>query len=259
MIKLDRIRFSYGENTILANVTLSFSLGEFVAVLGPNGSGKTTLLRSIAGMLQPSKGKVLLHGKPIQQYNARALAQAMAWVPQSIHAEMAFPVLDTVLMGRHAYHRRFASDSQADIAMAYDALRETGAASYADKKITELSGGELQRVLTARALCQDTPILLLDEPVSNLDIRHQVDILDVLAKRAAEKKVLVICVLHDLNLAAHYAQRVILMHQGKIVADGSPEEVLTAQQLEDVYGIGLHPLQGPEGTVWIPQYNRHSY
>ena len=255
MLTIQHISFRFDGVEALRDVSLCLKQGEFVAILGPNGSGKTTLLRNMAGVLTPQSGQVLLQGRPISSFGARERARLMAWVPQGVHADLAFTALETVLMGRYAYHSRFASDTQEDIARARAALQEAGAAHYAGKKVTELSGGELQRVLVARALCQGSPILLLDEPVSNLDIRHQVDILQVIAARVQCQNALAVCVLHDLNLAAHYAHRIILMHQGQIVADGSPRQVLTASRLEAVYGIPLHQAETPEGPVWVPAYD----
>ena len=243
MLQVHDVSFAFDAREALRGVELSFEPGTLHVLLGPNGSGKTTLVRCIAGALAPSRGQVLLSGRPVRQMSARERAAAMAWVSQGVAAEWAFSVLDTVLMGRYARHGRFGSLAAQDVEAAYAALRETGMQDMAQRPVTALSGGELQRVLVARALCQDSPILLLDEPVSHLDIRHQIDILDAVSRRVRDVGSLAICVLHDLNLAARYAGRVTLLHHGFVAADGSPDEVLQGPVLQPVYGLPIRRVE----------------
>jgi iron complex transport system ATP-binding protein len=182
----------------------------------------------------------------------REKARRVALVPQGSSLEFRFTVLETVLMGRYPWLGRFAAESARDHEIARQVIGEVGLAAFCDRPVTALSGGELQRVLVARALCQDTPALLLDEPVSHLDIRHQVDILSTVRRRADERGVTVLCVLHDLNLAARFAHRMVVMKDGRVVAEGVPDHVLDPALIGEVYGLPVTRIDAGDRPVLIP-------
>lgn len=251
MLHIDHVHFAFEEQEALRDVSLRFETGKLHVLLGPNGSGKTTLVRCMAGVLHPIAGQVLLRRTPVTQLNARQRAEAMSWVSQGVAAEWAFSVLDTVLMGRYAKRGRFGSLTAEDVTMAQEALRETGMSGMAERPVTALSGGELQRVLVARALCQSSPIMLLDEPVSHLDIRHQIDILQAVKRRVQQQGCLAICVLHDLNLTARFADRVVLLHEGQVASDGNCDEVLQSQVLQPVYGLPIRRVEDAQQACFI--------
>ncbi|MBC7082076.1 MAG: heme ABC transporter ATP-binding protein [Firmicutes bacterium] len=242
------IRCMYGIITALDGVSLSVSGGELVGVLGPNGSGKTTLLRARAGALRPISGKVTLDGRDIHRMSARAVARRLAVVPQNGYTPFSFSVKDIVLMGRWAHLGRFAGETRRDIEAAARAMEATQVAHLAMRPITELSYGERQRVMVARALAQEPRILLLDEPTSHLDPRHQVEIMDLVWSLSRQDGLGVVAVLHDVNLAAQYCDRIVMLKGGRLAASGTPGEVITAQVIEEVYGVrscvGPHPVSG---------------
>ena len=256
MIAVSGLNFAFGQNAILHDVSFALRPGSFNVILGPNGSGKTTLLRCVAGVLKPQAGSVMLGDRSLTSFSVRERARLMAWVAQSTRMDFDFTVVETVLMGRFAHLGRFVSEKPRDIELCYEALREAGVEHLAQRLVTHLSGGELQRVLVARALVQQTPVLMLDEPVSHLDIRHQVDILQAVRRRVDSTGVTALCVLHDLNQALHYADHVVLLHQGRVVAQGHPAEVLQPQMVEEVYGISVqtHMPSGGESAFLLPQW-----
>ena len=240
-ITLDHLTLRYGSRTILDNISLDLTQTGLTAVMGPNGCGKTTLLRCIGGLLRPTSGQVLLDGKPVGQYPARQLAQRMALVRQQPHVDFEFTAFETVMMGRNPYQERLQNESQADANIVEQCMRQTGTWHLRDKRPNEMSGGELQRVMIARALAQQTPVLLMDEPVSNLDIAHQIDIMQRL--RDMEDR-LILIVIHDLNLARRYCQRLLLLHQAGVHYNGNMAEGLTPDHIRSVYGVGSHLADG---------------
>ncbi len=252
MISLEKVSFAFGDRTVLRDISFRAGAGECLVVLGPNGSGKTTLIRLLAGVLFPLAGKVLLEGRPVSRLPARERARRISWIPQSPRAELDFTVLETVLMGRHPYHSLFGGDSLRDRESARQALAEMGVEALAEQPVTQCSGGELQRVMAARMLTQEAPIMLLDEPVSNLDIRNQADTLSAVRRRTDAGKTAV-CVLHDLNLAAHYATRILLLCRGETVADGRPESVLEPGLLSRVYDIPIRKADDAQ-PLFVPDY-----
>lgn len=237
---------------ILRGLTTGFAPG-LTALLGPNGAGKTTFLRLISGFLTPSSGTVLLDGQNLAEIPIRARAQKIATVPQHEQFDYDFTVMDTVLTGRVPWKRTLESDTAQDREIAQAALQEAGIADLAQRSVMTLSGGERQRVTIARAFCQRTPVLLLDEPVSALDIRHQVGILSAVRRYVQTRDLLGIIVLHDLNLAARYADRLILMKHGEIVVEGGADEVLTRAILEDVYETEIRILRDEGEMFVLPQ------
>jgi len=236
----------YDSAKILDDVCFSVETGTFLGILGPNGSGKTTLLKSISRVLKPRKGAVLLDNANIYKMKSRDVAKRMAVVPQDTTVSFSFTVLQIVLMGRTPHLSRLQSESARDIAIARQAMEYTRSWHLASRLITELSGGEKQRVIIARALTQQPQILLLDEPTTHLDIGNQLEIMDLLKQLCVEKKVLIIGVFHDFNLAARYCDSIILLKDGKIVAAGKVAETLTSESIKDVFGIDTivnkHPV-----------------
>lgn len=228
------LRFSYGENAVVDDVSFTLAPGEMLGILGPNGSGKSTLLRLLSGVLAPASGEVRIQGRPLSSYTRRRLGQAIAVVPQDTLIEFPFSVTEVVLMGRSPHLGGFAFEGDRDVAVAHAAMQRTGVLNLAHRSIHELSGGERQRVVLARALAQEAGIMLLDEPGAFLDIRHTVEIYDLLQDLQREGRS-VITVLHDLNLAALYCNHVALLKAGRLFRVGTPAEVITYAALTEVY------------------------
>lgn len=236
-INTRELTFSYGNENILQELSFDIEKGSFVSIIGPNGSGKSTLLKNLSTELTPQMGVVLLENQDIFKIKRKSLAKNMAVVPQDIGLDFAFSVIETVLMGRLPHQKRFQGDTEKDVEIAQWAMELTNVWYLKDRLITELSGGERQRVIVARALAQEPKILLLDEPTSHLDIQHQLELLDLLENLNRIKGLTVIAVLHDLNLAAQFSQRIIMLRKGKIMAYGDPEQVLTVENIRDIYNI----------------------
>lgn len=242
------VHFRYHHsNTVLRDVSLTLERGEVLGIIGPNGSGKSTLLRLLSGWLRPQEGTVELWGQPLTRFGAREIATQIAVVPQETHVDFPFTVMELVLMGRAPYLGGFAFESPNDIVCARAAMERLGVAHLADRIVQELSGGERQRVVLARALAQNTAILLLDEPGAFLDLHHVVGIYDLLRDLAAEGRS-VATVLHDLNLAALYCDRVVLLHEGSVFCAGPPAEVISYKNITQVYEtevyVDLNDLTG---------------
>ena len=240
MIELEHIQVSYGKHEILHDICATITPGRITAVMGPNGCGKTTLLRCIGGLLEPTAGKVTIDGQEVGSYSAKALAQKVAFVRQQVHTDFEFSAFETVLMGRNPYQKRLQNESQADWDIVEQCMRQTGTWHLRLAKSHEMSGGELQRVMIARALAQQTPVLLMDEPVSNLDIAHQLEIMRLLQK--ADKNVVI--VIHDLNLALQFCDDLMLFHDGKLLYQGPVASGLTPENIRTVYGVETHTAEG---------------
>lgn len=239
---------------VLDHVSCTFEKGHFYGIIGPNGSGKTSLIRHLLRLLKAQSGSVCLGDIPINKYKRNEIARLLSYVPQNIAAEIPFSAVETVMMGRNPYGSFFSSEKTEDHRLALEAMRLTGTMEFADKPFSVLSGGEAQRVLLARALAQNTPWLILDEPVSNLDIYHQFAVLELLQKQNTESGKSVICVLHDINLASRYCDRFLLLKNGRLIGEGGREDVLRPDILENVYGIPFESQNHPsgEGKVYIP-------
>lgn len=242
---IDNLRAGYDGVPILDGICLQVGQSEFAGLIGPNGSGKTTLLRSMSRVLAPISGSVLLDNRNIYSIPAREFARRVAVVPQDTLVPFDFTVMEIVLMGRSPRLGRFAVEGAHDTEIALQSLRRTGAAHLADRHINALSGGERQRVLIARALAQEPQVLLLDEPTSHLDISFQFEIMDLIKSLNCEQGMTIFAVLHDLNIAAHYCDRLILIGQGGVQADGSPDQVITADNIRRVYGAEVWVRRHP--------------
>jgi iron complex transport system ATP-binding protein len=243
-----QLGYRYGDIWALKDLELAIRPGEFVAVLGPNGSGKSTLLKVVDGILAPQAGEVLLRDRPVSAYSRVALAREVAMVAQENHFRFSFSALEVVLMGRFPYLKRFQFEGRADMEVAYKALRATHCLDLAERSIHELSGGEKQRVLIARAVAQEPMLILLDEPTSFLDLRYKREIFDLISSLTQGSGLSVLVVSHDIDLAAHYSDRIVLLKQGQIYSEGAPEEVITVPNIEAVYGcpviVDKHPATG---------------
>lgn len=246
--RIDNLHAGYNGTEILKGVSFDIDSSDFIGVIGPNGSGKTTLLRSMSRALPPISGCIEFDGKNIYSIPAREFARKVAVVPQDTLVAFDFSVLEIVLMGRSPRLGRFAVEGSKDIEIAIKALERTGTAHLRDRQINALSGGERQRIMLARALAQEPEVLLLDEPTSHLDINYQYEIMDLVRSLNRERGLTVLAVLHDLNLASQYCDRLILSGQGKIQASGSPQEVITSDNIRRVYGVEVwvrkHPTNG---------------
>ncbi len=241
MISLQHISMSYGRREILRDVSADVAAGRITAVMGPNGCGKTTLLRLIGGLLEPTAGVVTVDGRDVGSYRPREMAQKVAFVRQHAQTDFDFSAFETVLMGRNPWQRRLQNESQEDWDIVERCMRQTGTWELRFAKPAQMSGGELQRVMIARALAQQTPVLLMDEPVSNLDIAHQIDVMRLL-KEAEGKTTLI--VIHDLNLALQFCDDLLLLHDGRCLYHGPIAEGLTEGNIGTVYGVKAHRVDG---------------
>jgi len=239
ILNVDNLYYSYGNNQVLNGVSMEFYQGTFYGIIGPNGCGKSTLLKNLYGFLSPKKGSVSIYDKDIKDMKARQRAKYIAYVPQETNTGFDFTVYDVIAMGRNPYHSALQPMTGKDHNRIMTAMEETSTLHLRDKSINELSGGEKQRTILARSFAQDSEIILMDEPVSMLDINHQVEIMDLARTLADKNYKTIICVLHDLNLAAQYAQHIFLMSDGKLAKSGMPDEVLTEEILEPVYGVDV--------------------
>jgi iron complex transport system ATP-binding protein len=251
----------YGSFTALDDLTFAVAPGEVVGLLGPNGSGKTTLLRCLLGYLAPSGGRALLDGQEVSRYPRRAFARRVACVAQEIPSDIPLRASELVLLGRVPLLplRGLGFEPPGALEHVARALDQCGVLALADRPLDQLSGGELRRVYLARALAQETPVLLLDEPIAGLDLRHQLAILQIL-ERQARAGTAVLAVLHDVNLAARLCHRIVLLKNGAVVASGQPREVLTPDHLAAVYDVDIRELAleptggaaGAGGAFFIP-------
>ena len=248
LMNINNLYCGYGDGSILNGIDLDVTAGELIGIIGPNGSGKTTLLRAMTGLLKPENGIVSVEDNNLSNLTAREIAKKIAVVAQSIEPVM-MNISEYVLMGRLPYYGKFQFfEKRKDIEIAEKFIKLTDISSFKDKLMCELSGGERQRAQIARALVQEPLILLLDEPTSHLDITHQIKILDLIKKLNKELNFTVIMVIHDLNLAAEYCSRLVMLKEGKIYKTDAPEKVLTYKNIEEVYDtvviVEKNPLSG---------------
>jgi iron complex transport system ATP-binding protein len=236
---------AYGPRQALRDVSLVLPEGQLLGLVGPNGSGKTTLIRAVSGVVAPQDGRIRLDGADALGLSAREMALRVAVVPQNPHLPPAFTALELVLMGRTPHLRLLQGEGQADLEAARRAMLATETWELAERRVGELSGGERQRVLVARALAQETPLLLLDEPTAHLDIGHQAATLRLMAQLCRSEGKAVLAAVHDLTLAGQFCHRLVMLHQGRVVAEGSPRAVLTPERLRQVYGASVHVLPHP--------------
>ncbi|GAA4568726.1 ABC transporter ATP-binding protein [Micromonospora coerulea] len=243
---------AYERRTVAENLTVAVPDHSFTVIIGPNACGKSTLLRALARLLRPTAGAVLLDGGDIQRRPTREVARVVGMLPQSSVAPDGITVADLVARGRHPHQGLLRQWSRDDERIVAGAMADTGVADLADRPVDELSGGQRQRVWIAMALAQQTPLLLLDEPTTYLDIAHQVEVLDLCARLHEEQGRTLVAVLHDLNQAARYATHLVAMRDGAVVAAGEPRQVVTAALVEEVFGLPCRVIDDPEtGTPLV--------
>jgi iron complex transport system ATP-binding protein len=245
MLRIENLTVSYGSRCVLDQVSLEVNSGEVLALIGPNGAGKSTLVRAVSGVVPVQSGKVRTNGDDLLSLPPMQHARFLAVVPQVVSMPPAYTVWETVLMGRTPYLNFLGQVSAKDEEVARLALQKVDALDLAERRVGELSGGEQQRVLLARALAQSTPILLLDEPTTNLDLHYQVSFMEIVRTLAHTDGLAVLIALHDLNLAARYVDRVALLFAGKIKAAGTPRQVLTPELISAAYHLPVQVVSHP--------------
>ena len=234
---------------ILKDVNALLTSGEFYGILGPNGAGKTSIVRQILHLQESNSGAVLLDNKNVKSFSRKEMAVHLSFLPQEIKSDVDFTAYDVVAMGREPHRKRFAAMTKDDESKIQEAMEFTNCWHLKDKSISFMSGGERQRVMIARTIAQDTPWIILDEPVSNLDVKHQAELMMVLERLRKEKGKTIVAILHDLNLAATFCTRIILMKQGKVFKAGEAQEVLTEENLSRVYELQFDFLENKKGHL----------
>jgi iron complex transport system ATP-binding protein len=247
-IQLENVSFAYDGRPVLSGVSLRVRRGERLALLGPNGSGKSTLLKLISGILTPSAGSVLLDGRPPGTISRRELARSVAMVPQDFLVPFSFTAREIIELGRTPYLTRWGNSTSRDRQFIDEAVKATGVTDISHRVFNELSGGERRRVMIAMALAQKSEILLLDEPTQQLDISRQGDVLSLIVELNTARGITVVAAMHDLNLAARYFDRLLMLHRQSIAADGTPAAVLEPDLLQHVYGGQLEVRTSGDGA-----------
>ncbi|MEM3796504.1 MAG: ABC transporter ATP-binding protein [Archaeoglobaceae archaeon] len=256
VLEVKELRFAYGKNLVLDGINLSLNAGEIFVLLGPNGCGKSTLLKCINKILKPFGGVVLLDGKEILKMEEKEVSKLFGYVPQDHKPPFPYKVIDFVLLGRTPYIGLFSTPSKRDYEIAMESLRIVGIESFADRAYTELSGGERQLVLIARALASEAKILLLDEPTAHLDFKNTHRVLETIRRLVKERNLSAIITLHDPNLAQKYGDRIALVHNRKIECIGFPEEVITEELIRRVYGVEVELLSANGFRFVVPKVVR---
>ncbi|MDY6792110.1 MAG: ABC transporter ATP-binding protein [Thermodesulfobacteriota bacterium] len=246
-VDITNLSFTYRNHPVLHHLSFSVSQGEFFIIIGPNGSGKTTLMKIMAGILKSKIDEVKVFNQPLKEYTRNDLAKIVAIVPQMAVADFPFTVTELVLMGRSPHLNVLGLEQQKDLEIAQNAMAFTEVEHLAHRKVDQLSGGECQRVFIARAICHEPKIILLDEPTASLDLAHQLKIMDLMEKLKIQRGMTVIMVSHDVNLAAMYSDRLLLLKNGEIAGLGKPDEILTLQILKETYDCRLLVDESPVG------------
>ncbi|MFA5577100.1 MAG: ABC transporter ATP-binding protein [Tissierellaceae bacterium] len=237
VIDVKDLQFGYRSEKVIDDLSFMINRASLVSLIGPNGSGKSTIIKLLSNIYRPWKGKIFLEGQDINSYKRKELARKIALVPQNTIINYEFTVEDIVLMGRYPHKKRFQREDEEDLRIAHRAMEDTNTLHLKDKIVTEISGGERQRVIIAKALAQNPSIILLDEPTAHLDLNHQIEVLNLLRNLNKEKGTTIIIAIHDINLATIYSDEIFMLSSGKIVDKGRPEEVITKGNIEFVYNL----------------------
>lgn len=245
ILEFHQIAAGYGNREILKDVTMAIREGDFAGLIGSNGTGKSTLIKCVSGLLPLKRGKIMICGRENTSLKSRERAQMVAVVPQSYHVEYDFTVEDIVMMGRNPYLSFRKKESQTDRDIVEEAMQMTNTAVFRDRFYNELSGGERQRVILARAIAQKPRIILLDEPTSALDVHHQIEVMELITRLNRKEHMTVLAVLHDINMASRFCQRMIMLQEGVVTADGTPREVINRQNMESLYKMKLMIRESP--------------
>lgn len=248
-IRIENLVFSYDSRVIFNDLSVGFPQGGFCSILGPNGSGKTTLLKCIVGLLQPNGGTITLDGKPMSEYSMMDLARKIAYVPQYQDIVFDISVFDYVMLGRNPYQTPWEMQRAGDKEVVESMLQKCNVWHYRDTLIQALSGGERQRVMIARAMAQQTDVMLLDEPLSNIDVTHKFEIMDILQELNEERNVTVLIILHDLPIAKAYSKQVLLLKEGKMLHFGDKNAVLTEENIRNCFDLTERYVVSEEGFI----------
>jgi len=263
ILDINNMFLNFRNKSILSDVSFSVSAGEFFVIIGPNGAGKTSLLKVLSGLQKAQQGSITIKDKNLSKYKRRNLSRIMAIVPQQIEVGFPFTVAETVIMGRTPHLGILGMEGKNDFHIAEEAMRFTDVLQLADRKLHQLSGGELQRAIIARAICQQPEIILLDEPTTALDPAHQLKVMDLMEKFRQEQGITIIMVSHDLNLASMYGDKLLLLKEGRVVKTGDPSSVLDKDLLEESYGCRMLVDASPVGLITrvtpIPDKYLNSY
>lgn len=262
MIKIEtqNVCLSYGHKVVLEDVSFQVMPGQMVGLIGPNGCGKSTIIKALSRVISPRSGKIFLDGREVSRIPRRELACLLSVVPQVPLLPSTFTAFEVVLMGRNPHLGLLQYEGPEEMAISWRAMERTATHPLAERKINELSGGEVQCVVIARALAQETKAILLDEPTANLDIGRQVEILDLIKSLCRQSNLTVLAALHDLNLASQYCDRLVLINQGRVHAEGTPAEVIVPENIREVYGaegcVYAHPVNGLPAVLVEPGKNK---
>ncbi len=248
-LEIQNITLDYGQCPVIKDLSFQLRPGELLGLVGPNGWGKTSVIKSLSRVLSPRSGRILLDGKELIRISSNELARLIGVVPQNPYLPETFTVSEVVILGRNPHLRLLSGESAKDMAIVWQAMERTGITHLAKRRIGELSGGEKQRVTIARVLAQEPQVILLDEPTANLDISHQLDILDLITCLCYEKTIAGLIAIHDLNIAAQYCNRIIMLKNGQIHAEGTPEQVVTAENVREVFGANSTIYHHPENNL----------
>jgi len=247
-IEMQNVCLGYGRKVVLEDINFQVMPGEMVGLIGPNGCGKSTIIRALSRIITPHSGKILVDGKDVVRIPRRDLALLLGVVPQMPLLPSVFTAFEVVLMGRNPHLGLFQYEGPRELAITWRAMERTATHSLAERRVSELSGGEIQCLLMARVLAQETKAILLDEPTANLDIGRQIEILDLIKNLCQENNLAVLAALHDLNLASQYCDRLVLINNGRVHAEGTPREVIVPRNIKEVYGaehcVYTHPING---------------
>lgn len=245
VIKAKKLCFGYNDQLVLNQMDIDIPKGEFTAIVGPNGCGKTTFVKQLIKSLKPRSGELILFDKPISSYSYKALGKLLAYVPQATQIGFDFTVEEVVMMGRYPHLKRFQTEQDRDREVVAQAMEATGVWSLRHKLANELSGGEQQRVIVARALAQEPQILILDEPISHLDLHHQIELMGLIRDLSQKKGLTVVAIIHDLNLAMDYSDKVVMMQSGRVQYFGTPKETISVQSIKNIYNLDVCMIENP--------------